>query len=107
MQIHRRTDCQSVLQSLGPGYISILRSPDRPFYPCPVYDTVPAGRHSSRKSYFLAGTLVVWDEDPVAKCVRKYRSDSPDQPVVFARGQVADAEPALPGWRMPVDRIFA
>ena len=27
MQIHRRTDCQSVLQSLGPGYISICRSP--------------------------------------------------------------------------------
>ena len=29
MQIHRRTDCQSVLQSLGPGYISICRSPKR------------------------------------------------------------------------------
>jgi len=27
MQIHRRTDCQSVLQSLRPGYISICRSP--------------------------------------------------------------------------------
>jgi len=27
MQIDRRTDCQSVLQSLGPGYVSIRRSP--------------------------------------------------------------------------------
>jgi len=66
-----------------------------------------AGMAAKRADYFLAGTLVVWDVDPIAECVRKYRSDSPDQPVVFARGQVADAEPALPGWRMPVDRIFA
>jgi len=31
----------------------------------------------------------------------------PDHPIVFARGQEADAEPAVPGWRMAVDRIFA
>jgi hypothetical protein len=45
--------------------------------------------------------------DPVHELVRKYRADSPDQPTLFARGQEADAEPAVPGWRMPVDRIFA
>jgi hypothetical protein len=38
--------------------------------------------------------------------VNVYRADAFEQPVSFRRGQVADAEPALPGWRMPVDRIF-
>lgn len=66
-----------------------------------------AGMAAKRADYFLAGTSVVWDVDPIAKCVRKYRSDSPDQPVVFTPGQVADAEPAVRGWRMPVDRVFA
>jgi Uma2 family endonuclease len=60
-----------------------------------------------RADYLLAGTLVVWDVDPVAERVTKYQSDSPDQPVVFVRGQEADAEPAVPGWRIAVDRIFS
>jgi hypothetical protein len=45
--------------------------------------------------------------DPINELVRKYPRDSPDQPHVFVRGQQADAEPAVPGWRMAVDRIFA
>ena len=61
---------------------------------------------AKRADYFEAGTLVVWDVDPIAECVNVYRADSPDQPVTFVRGQIADAEPAIPGWRMPVDRIF-
>jgi Uma2 family endonuclease len=62
---------------------------------------------AKRADYFEAGTPVVWDVDPVAGCVRKYRPDAPDQPEVFVPGQEADAEPALPGWRIAVDRIFA
>jgi Uma2 family endonuclease len=62
---------------------------------------------AKRADYFLAGTLVVWDVDPIAECIRKYQSDSPGEPNVFTRGQVVDAEPAVPGWRMPVDRVFA
>ncbi len=62
---------------------------------------------AKRADYFLAGTGVVWDVDPITKCVRKYRSDSPDRPVLFTHGELADAEPAVSGWRMPVDRIFA
>ncbi|MGO9465548.1 MAG: Uma2 family endonuclease [Isosphaeraceae bacterium] len=69
--------------------------------------TAEAAMAAKRADYFLAGTLVAWDVDPVVERVSKYRSDSPDQPVVFARGQVADAEPAVPGWRIPVDRVFA
>ena len=62
---------------------------------------------AKRADYFLAGTLVVWDVDPLAECVWKYQAGSPDQPTRFTRGDQADAEPAVPGWRMPVDRMFA
>jgi Uma2 family endonuclease len=62
---------------------------------------------AKRADYFEAGTLVVWDVDPKAKVVRAYRADAPGQPTTFGPGQVADAEPAVPGWRLAVDRIFA
>jgi Uma2 family endonuclease len=61
---------------------------------------------AKRADYFEAGTLVVWDVDPIAECVNVYRADVSDQPVTFMRGQTADAEPAVPGWRMPADGIF-
>jgi Uma2 family endonuclease len=60
-----------------------------------------------RADYFEAGTLVVWDVDPVAGCVRVYRPAAPDRPTVFGKGDVADAEPAVPGWRMAVDPMLA
>jgi len=62
---------------------------------------------AKRADYFLAGTLVVWDVDLISQCVRKYRADSPDQPTLFSQGEQADAEPAVPGWRLPVDRLFS
>ncbi|WP_337174182.1 Uma2 family endonuclease [Paludisphaera sp.] len=61
---------------------------------------------AKRADYFEAGALVVWDVDPKAEAVYVYRADSPDEPTTFARGHEADAEPAVPGWRMAVDRIF-
>ncbi len=61
-----------------------------------------------RADYFAAGTLVVWDVDVLRdQVIRCYRSSDPDNPMVFDRGEVADAEPALPGWSMPVDDLFA
>jgi Uma2 family endonuclease len=57
-----------------------------------------------RKDYFDAGTLVVWDVDYRAKTVTKYTASGS---TVFAAGSVADAEPAVPGWTIPVDEIFA
>ncbi len=62
---------------------------------------------AKRADYFLAGTLVVWDVDLVERCVRKYRADSPEQPILFSLGEHADAEPAAPGWRLSVDRVFS
>lgn len=61
---------------------------------------------AKRADYFEAGTSVVWDVDPKGEIVRKYTADAPDTPTVFVRGQEADAEPAVPGWRIAVDRIF-
>lgn len=60
-----------------------------------------------RADYFLAGTLVVWDVDPATETVAVYTLADPLTPVVFRRGDVADAEPVLPGWRLRVDDIFA
>ena len=62
---------------------------------------------AKRADYFLAGTLVVWDVDPEAETVTVYRADAPNAPTVFHRGEVADAEPAVPGWRMAVAEMFA
>ena len=62
---------------------------------------------AKRADYFAAGTQVVWDVDPLARTITSYRSTAPDQGVSFVRGQIADAEPAVPGWRIGVDEVFA
>jgi Uma2 family endonuclease len=62
---------------------------------------------AKRADYFEAGTRIVWDVDPVAECIHVYRAEAPDQPTCFQHGQVVDAEPLLPGWRIDVDWIFA
>jgi Uma2 family endonuclease len=61
---------------------------------------------AKRADYFAAGTVVVWDVDPVAETVTSYRA-APGTPTVYRRGQTARATPAIPGWRMKVDEIFA
>lgn len=60
-----------------------------------------------RQDYYDVGTAVVWDVDPIAQTVTKYIAADPADPTVFRRGDVADAEPALPGWRLSVDDLFA
>jgi Uma2 family endonuclease len=62
---------------------------------------------AKRADYFEAGTLVVWDVDPVAATIASYSSTSPQQPLLYSIGQVAHAEPAVPGWRLKVDEIFS
>ena len=61
---------------------------------------------AKRADYFAAGTLAVWDIDPINECIRLYRSDEPESPVVFRRGDVAHAEPAVPGWTLDVDWLL-
>ncbi len=60
-----------------------------------------------RTDYFAAGTRVVWDVDLLSPAVVKvYRATDPDNPTSYERGQLAEAEPAVPGWTMPVDDLF-
>jgi Uma2 family endonuclease len=62
---------------------------------------------AKRADYFSAGTLVLWDVDlDRAGPVRAYRAADPLHAIEFQRGEVAGAEPALPGWSMPVDDLF-
>ena len=62
---------------------------------------------AKRADYFAAGTQVVWDVDLLSdEVIRCYRADAPDTPRIFHRGEIADAEPALPSWRFPVDDLF-
>lgn len=61
---------------------------------------------AKRSDYFAAGTLVVWDVDPVAETVTSYGATDPRKAVVYRRGDTANAEPAVPGWRMAVTEIF-
>ena len=60
-----------------------------------------------RADYFAAGTLVVWDVDLLSdEVVRVYRSTDPGTPTVYRRGDIAGAEPAVPGWRLVVENFF-
>ncbi|CAN5722344.1 hypothetical protein BH24ACI2_BH24ACI2_16270 [soil metagenome] len=60
-----------------------------------------------RHDYFAAGTEIVWDVDLLSDdVIKSYNHENPDKPQIFRRGEIADAEPALPGWKMPVDELF-
>jgi Uma2 family endonuclease len=64
-------------------------------------------REMKRANYFACGTLVVWDVDLIGQdVIRSYRSDQPDTPTVFRRGEVATADPAIPGWMFQVNELF-
>ena len=68
--------------------------------------TAQAELAAKRDDYFEAGTKMVWDVDPIAEEIHVYRAAAPDQPITFRRGQIVDAEPLLPGWRVQLDWIF-
>ena len=60
-----------------------------------------------RADYFAAGTLVVWDVDLLSDdVVRVYRASNSEKATFYRKGQIAEAEPAVPGWTMAVDDLF-
>ncbi len=61
---------------------------------------------AKRADYFAAGTKVVWDVDPESQIIHSYRGSETDT-ISFSLGDVADAEPAVPGWRIAVSEVFA
>ena len=62
---------------------------------------------AKRADYFATGTAVVWDVDVLREeVIRVYRATEPDTPVIYHRGETAEAEPAVPGWRFLVDNLW-
>ncbi len=60
-----------------------------------------------RADYFATGTLVVWDVDLLSEdVVRVYRANDQETATIYRRGEIAEAEPAVPGWTMAVDDLF-
>jgi Uma2 family endonuclease len=60
-----------------------------------------------RADYFACGTQVVWDVDLLSNdFVKVYRASAPDQPVIYRPGDIADAEPAVPGWTVAVSSLL-
>lgn len=97
--------------SLGTDQMEFL--PGAPSFAVEVRSKNDYGPHAERAiarkimDYFAAGTQVVWDVDLRSDdVVRVHRASSPHAVTVYRRGELADAEPAVPGWRMPVDRLF-
>ena len=86
----------------GPPDLAVEVRSERDYGPA-----AEAALAAKRADYFAAGTQVVWDADPEAGVVRSYRPEAPAEPTVFGAGQDADAEPAVPGWRLPVDWLMA
>jgi Uma2 family endonuclease len=73
------------------------------------HDYGPAAERAlaaKRADYFEAGTRVVWDVDPLAETITVYRAGDPDNPAVCSHGDTAEAEPAVPNWRLTVDEVF-
>ena len=66
---------------------------------------------AKRADYFACETEVVWDVDleSADAVIRKYtKSGGATNPVAtYKRGDIADAEPAAPGFSMPVDGLFS
>jgi Uma2 family endonuclease len=88
--------------------------PGAPIFAVEVRSEGDYGHRAERKmaekraDYFAAGTSAVWDVDVLRdKVIRCYSADDPDKPKVFKCGELAHAGPALPGWSMPVDDLFA
>lgn len=60
-----------------------------------------------RYDYFAAGTKVVWDVDLLdEEIIKSYSAENPDTPQIFKRGEIANAESALPSWTFEVDELF-
>ena len=74
---------------------------------CDYGPAAEAEMADKRADYFQAGTEIVWDVDTKAECIHVYRASDPNNPTTFYKGETADAAPAVPGWRVDLDWIFA
>ncbi len=59
------------------------------------------------QDYLAAGTLIVWDVDLQSEdVIKKYGANDPTAPVIYRRGDTANAEPAVAGWQFVVNGLF-
>jgi Uma2 family endonuclease len=85
----------------APDFAAEVRSPED-FGP-----TAELALAAKRADYFAAGTKVVWDVDMIReKLVRVYRASCPTEPRIYGPGDIAEAEPAVPGWVMAVAELL-
>jgi len=61
---------------------------------------------AKRNDYFEAGTLVVWDVDPIANSITVFRKGDAEHGTTFQIGDEVEADPALPGWKVAVSDIM-
>jgi Uma2 family endonuclease len=84
----------------APDFAAEVRSPEDLG---PIAERTLAAK---RADYFAAGTKVVWDVDMIRdKVVRVYRATAPNEPSIYGIGETAEAEPAVPGWKMAVAEL--
>ncbi len=108
---HRKSFCPDAAYYVGPLSMKFLEGA-----PALAIEVRSEGNYGpqaelamaeKRADYFAAGTLVVWDVDLLGEdVVRVFRASAPDLPTVYRRGQLAEAELAVPGWTMPVNELF-
>jgi Uma2 family endonuclease len=109
---NRKSFCPDVSYYTGPR-AKMKFLPETPVFAVEVRSENDYGRAAEREmaakrtDYFAAGTKVVWDVDLLSDdVVRVYRADNPEVAVVYRHGEVAEAEPAVPGWKFHVDELF-
>jgi Uma2 family endonuclease len=56
------------------------------------------------REYLQAGVALLWVIDPILRTVQVYRPDA--KPTLFNDSQELSAEPHLPGFRIPVAKLF-
>jgi Uma2 family endonuclease len=109
---NRKSFCPDTSYYTGPraGMKFLPQSPDFAVEVRSEGDYGPAAERemaAKRADYFAAGTKVVWDVDLLSdEVVRRHTAANPELPTVFRRGEIADAEPAVPGWRFEVNELF-
>ncbi len=109
---HRQSFCPDAAFHTGPptGMKFLDRAPD---FAVEIRSENDYGNAAEKKvaakraDYFAAGTKVVWDVDLLGEdVIRVYRSEKPEQSHIYRKGEMAEAEPAVPGWTISVDELF-
>ncbi|OYW15514.1 MAG: hypothetical protein B7Z55_15010 [Planctomycetales bacterium 12-60-4] len=109
---HRDSFCPDAAYYVGPP------AKMEPFHGAPIFavevrsygDYGPRAERllaEKREDYFACGTQVVWDVDLRApEFIKSYVATDPANPLVFHLGEIAHAEPAVPGWTVVVNELL-